>query len=672
MHKLLKIFMAPYTIKSVIGLLTKLVEVVFEICMPLIIAHMIDAATASASSATIDESSAAASVCSVTSSTLTAALAGRALLLLACATVSYACTLVCQYYAAQVSQGLGTDIRDALYHKSLFLSAQQAERITSGSLITRITNDISQIQLAVALGIRQASRWPLLSVGSSIACLLIDPMLGAVALTCCAACAVVFYLIMKTAVPLYATIQAHLDEIASFMQQFLSGIRVIRATNNTDREVRQFKAVVATQTKSLLDVSKISSYLGPATYAIMYLGILIVLWLVAGRHALGELTQGSIVAFVSYMTTMLISIGYLVNLFIIFLRAEASARRVNEILSIPDTNAKDTNVPANIVDQTTASEATIFTDKTDELEHITKGETVLTPAQPTPSVPALICKHVSFSYSSVHSADGAANVDSASSTTNVADTKIAEADSAAISSYALQDFSCVIQRGQTVGLIGGTGAGKSTAAQLFSGIYQADAGEILAFGLPIERYSHAQRVAHIGYVDQTPSLMSGTIRSNLCWRAPEASDEQLWDALRCAQAADFIANLPQGLQSRVEANGRNFSGGQRQRLSIARTLVCQPQLLILDDVFSALDYRTAAYLQQALRRTRQNLTTILISQQVNTLMHADTIIVLHHGIVQGQGTHQELLETCEIYRELYTSQQKHGASACLAGRDAHE
>lgn len=280
-------------------------------------------------------------------------------------------------------------------------------------------------------------------------------MLGAVALACCAACAVVFYLIMKTAVPLYATIQAHLDEIASFMQQFLSGIRVIRATNNTDREVRQFKAVVATQTKSLLDVSKISSYLGPATYAIMYLGILIVLWLVAGRNALGELTQGSIVAFVSYMTTMLISIGYLVNL-LLSLRAEASARRVNVILSIPDTNAKDTNVPANIVDQTTASEATIFTDKTDELEHITKGETVLTAAQPTPSVPALICKHVSFSYSSVHSADGAANVDSASSTTNVADTKIAEADSAAISSYALQDFSCVIQRGQTVGLIGGT------------------------------------------------------------------------------------------------------------------------------------------------------------------------------------------------------------------------
>lgn len=635
MHKLLKIFMAPYVTKSVIGLLTKLVEVVFEICMPLIIAHMIDVAAACVPGSASD----------VTPDVLTAALIGRALLLLTCAVVSYACTLVCQYYAAQVSQGLGTDIRDALYHKSLFLSAQQAECITSGSLITRITNDISQIQLAVALGIRQASRWPLLAVGSSIACLLIDPILGAQALLCCAACAVVFYLIMKTAIPLYATIQEQLDEIASFMQQFLSGIRVIRATNNTSREARQFKAVVQTQTQRLLGVSKISSYLGPATYAIMYLGILVVLWLVADKHALGELTQGSIVAFVSYMTTMLISIGYLVNLFIIFLRAEASAARVNEVLSIPDTST-DTGIDTSTATSTAAEIDTSTATITVEQTSTPKASSA------TPSTPALICKHVSFSYPSAYAADESTHPTSP--------------DSVATLSYALQDFSCVVQQGQTVGLIGGTGAGKSTAAQLFSGIYQANTGDILAFGKPIGQYTDAQRVARIGYVDQTPSLMSGTIRSNLCWRAPDASDEQLWDALRCAQAADFVADLPQGLQSSVQANGRNFSGGQRQRLSIARALVQQPKLLILDDVFSALDYRTAAQLQQALRVVRQNLTTILISQQIHTLMHADTIIVLHHGIVQGQGTHQQLLAHCKIYRELYSSQQKHGAWARLA------
>lgn len=573
MRRLLQQFLGPYTSKAILGVLTKMVEVVFEVLTPLVVARMIDYGVH-----THDR----------------AAVSGLGFLLLLFAVVSYSFTLICQKCASLCSQGIGTDIRKALYEHISQFSSAEVDFFGTASLVTRITNDVNQVQLAVALGVRQVTRWPLLAIGSIIACLSIDAQLGLVVLVSTVLVGLIFYLVMRVSIPFYKKMQDKLDSVSQITQEALSGVRVIRALRKDAYEFKRFSAASHEQAQVAISVGKLSSLLNPATFFVLYLAILVMLWVAQDPVQSGTLTQGQVIAFVSYMTTTLISVGYLANLIIIFLRASASSMRIHEVLQTPLTVTSSTDTPV-------------------ELDS---------------DAPALTFENVSFSYT----------------------------DAAQQSAPALQNLSFAIQPGQSLGIIGGTGSGKSSVAQLLPRLYDATSGSIKLFGTNIQAYPLQQLHKLVGYVPQKPALVRGTIRSNLLWRNPVATDAQLWDALAVAQAKDFVEQKPDQLDSVVEAGGKNFSGGQRQRLTIARALVDAPRILVLDDAASALDYATDAQLRTALTELREQVTSIIISQRVSAVMDASLILVLDHGCVAGLGTHDELMQTCTIYQEICLSQ----------------
>lgn len=573
MRRLLQQFLGPYTSKAILGVLTKMVEVVFEVLTPLVVARMIDYG--------------------VHAHDITA-VSRLGFLLLLFAVVSYSFTLICQKCASLCSQGIGTDIRKALYEHISQFSSAEVDFFGSASLVTRITNDVNQVQLAVALGVRQVTRWPLLAIGSIIACLSIDVQLGLVVLVSTVLVGLIFYLVMHASIPFYKKMQDKLDSVSQITQEALSGVRVIRALRKDAYEFKRFSAASHEQAQVAISVGKLSSLLNPATFFVLYLAILVVLWIAQDLVLSATLTQGQVIAFVSYMTTTLISVGYLANLIIIFLRASASSMRIHEVLQTPLTVTSHTDTPIKL----------------------------------DANAPALTFENVSFSYT----------------------------DAAQQSAAALQNLSFALQPGQSLGIIGGTGSGKSSVAQLLPRLYDATSGSIKLFGTDIQAYPLQQLHKLVGYVPQKPSLMRGTIRSNLLWRNPAATDTQLWDALAVAQAKDFVEQMPGQLDSVVEAGGKNFSGGQCQRLTIARSLVDTPRLLVLDDAASALDYATDAQLRTALTELQEQVTRIIISQRVSAVMDASLILVLNHGCVAGLGTHDELMQTCTIYQEICLSQ----------------
>lgn len=573
MRRLLQQFLGPYTSKAILGVLTKMVEVVFEVLTPLVVARMIDYG--------------------VHAHDITA-VSRLGFLLLLFAVVSYSFTLICQKCASLCSQGIGTDIRKALYEHISQFSSAEVDFFGSASLVTRITNDVNQVQLAVALGVRQVTRWPLLAIGSIIACLSIDVQLGLVVLVSTVLVGLIFYLVMRASIPFYKKMQDKLDSVSQITQEALSGVRVIRALRKDAYEFKRFSAASHEQAQVAISVGKLSSLLNPATFFVLYLAILVVLWIAQDLVLSATLTQGQVIAFVSYMTTTLISVGYLANLIIIFLRASASSMRIHEVLQTPLTVTSHTDTPIEL----------------------------------DANAPALTFENVSFSYT----------------------------DAAQQSAAALQNLSFALQPGQSLGIIGGTGSGKSSVAQLLPRLYDATSGSIKLFGTDIQAYPLQQLHKLVGYVPQKPSLMRGTIRSNLLWRNPAATDTQLWDALAVAQAKDFVEQMPGQLDSVVEAGGKNFSGGQRQRLTIARSLVDTPRILVLDDAASALDYATDAQLRTALTELQEQVTRIIISQRVSAVMDASLILVLDHGCVAGLGAHDELMQTCTIYQEICLSQ----------------
>lgn len=573
MRKLLQQFLGPYTSKAILGVLTKMVEVVFEVLTPLVVAHMIDYGIHAHDIAAVSR---------------------LGCLLLLFTAVSYSFTLICQKCASLCSQGIGTDIRKALYEHISQFSSAEVDFFGSASLVTRITNDVNQVQLAVALGVRQVTRWPLLAIGSIIACLSIDVQLGLVVLVSTVLVGLIFYLVMRASIPFYKKMQDKLDRVSQITQEALSGVRVIRALRKDADEFKRFSAASHEQAQVAISVGKLSSLLNPATFFVLYLAILVVLWIAQDLVLSATLTQGQVIAFVSYMTTTFISVGYLANLIIIFLRASASSMRIHEVLQTPLTVTSHTDTPIEL----------------------------------DANAPALTFENVSFSYT----------------------------DAAQQSAAALQNLSFALQPGQSLGIIGGTGSGKSSVAQLLPRLYDATSGSIKLFGTDIQAYPLQQLHKLVGYVPQKPSLVRGTIRSNLLWRNPAATDTQLWDALGVAQAKDFVEQMPGQLDSVVEAGGKNFSGGQRQRLTIARSLVDTPRILVLDDAASALDYATDAQLRMALTELQEQVTCIIISQRVSAVMDASLILVLDHGCVAGLGTHDELMQTCTIYQEICLSQ----------------
>ena len=583
MIELLRRFGGKFRRYMVIGPACKLIEVIFDLLTPLVIAQMIDKGIGAHD---------------------VNAVVHYGMVLGAMAVIGISFTLVCQKMAALTSQGMGTDIRGALYQHINKLSYAELDRFGTPSLITRITNDVNQVQLAVALGVRMLIRWPFLAVGSMVAALAIDLKLGIIFLICTPAIGLVFWFVMARCIPYYRQLQAKLDRIALICREGLSGARVVRAFVREDHERERFAQAADDQAHTAIAVGKLSSILNPVTFLVMNLGVCAILWVGGIQVNVGELTQGQVMAFVNYMTQTLTSIVYVANLVVVFTKASASASRINEVL----------NCVPSIADEGNQSVA------------------LPKPGNVAP-VPALSLSHASFSFGA-----GAAN--------------------------AVNDVTLELPLGKTLGIIGGTGSGKSTLVSLIPRLYDAGTGSVSVMGADVRTWPLDQLRHVVAIVPQRASLVSGTIRSNLTWRDESATDEELWAALDMAQASEFVRNKSQGLDAPVEAGGKNFSGGQRQRLTIARALVGSPQILIMDDSASALDFKTDAALRHAIRERSVRgaaegglpLTTVIVSQRVSTVRDADMICVLDHGSVAGLGTHDELYATCQLYREICQSQ----------------
>lgn len=583
MIELLRRFGGKFRRYMVIGPACKLIEVIFDLLTPLVIAQMIDKGIGSHD---VD------------------AVVHYGMVLAAMAVIGISFTLVCQKMAALTSQGMGTDIRGALYQHINKLSYAELDRFGTPSLITRITNDVNQVQLAVALGVRMLIRWPFLAAGSMCAALAIDLKLGIIFLICTPAIGLVFWFVMARCIPYYKQLQAKLDRIALICREDLSGARVVRAFVREDHERERFAQAADDQANTAIAVGKLSSILNPVTFLVMNLGVCAILWVGGIQVNVGELTQGQVMAFVNYMTQTLTSIVYVANLVVVFTKASASASRINEVLNCVPSITDEGNQPVALPK----------------------------PGNAAP-VPALSFDHASFSFGA-----GAAN--------------------------AVNDVTLELPLGKTLGIIGGTGSGKSTLASLISRLYDASTGSVSVMGSDVRAWPLDQLRHVVAAVPQRASLVSGTIRSNLTWRDESATDEELWAALDMAQASEFVRNKQQGLDAPVEAGGKNFSGGQRQRLTIARALVGSPQILIMDDSASALDFKTDAALRHAIRERSMRgaaegglpLTTVIVSQRVSTVRDADMICVLDHGSVAGLGTHDELYTTCQLYREICQSQ----------------
>ncbi len=586
MIELLRRFGGKYRRYMVIGPACKLIEVIFDLLTPLVIAQMIDKGIGAHD---------------------VSAVVHYGMVLAAMAVIGISFTLVCQKMAALTSQGMGTDIRGALYKHINKLSYAELDRFGTPSLITRITNDVNQVQLAVALGVRMLIRWPFLAVGSMVAALAIDLKLGMIFLICTPAIGLVFWFVMARCIPYYKQLQAKLDRIALICREGLSGARVVRAFVREGHERGRFAQAADDQARVAIAVGKLSSILNPVTFLVMNLGVCAILWVGGVQVNVGELTQGQVMAFVNYMTQTLTSIVYVANLVVVFTKASASASRLNEVLNCEPSITDEGNRPVVLPEPTTMGNAA--------------------------PVPALSLSQASFSFGA-----GAAN--------------------------AVNDVTLELPLGKTLGIIGGTGSGKSTLISLIPRLYDTGAGSVSVMGADVRAWPLDQLRRVVATVPQRASLVSGTIRSNLTWRDESATDEELWAALDMAQASEFVRNKQQGLDAPVEAEGKNFSGGQRQRLTIARALVGSPQILIMDDSASALDFKTDAALRHAIRERSVRgaaaggipLTTVIVSQRVSTVRDADMICVLDHGSVAGLGTHDELYASCQLYREICQSQ----------------
>lgn len=566
----LRRFLKDYRKQVIIGPIFKWMEAVLELIVPLVMAKIIDVGVKNADKGYIFRM-------------------GGLLLLIAA--VSLGCALVCQYSASIASQGVGTNLRREMFDRINRFSHAELDRFGTHSLITRLTNDVNQLQVAVAMLIRLVVRAPFLAIGAVVMAFTIDVKLSLIFLVVFPLIVGVLYFVMNRSIPFFRVMQKKLDKISLITRENLEGARVIRAFSKQDAELSRFTSASDDLANTSVRVGRLSALLNPLTYVIMNLGIVAILWFGGFRVDSGRLTQGEIIAFVNYMTQILQALIVVANLVVIFTKASASASRINEVLET----------------EPSVSDAV-------------SGEVA-----PLADEAALEFDRVAFSY-------------------------------AGAEEPSLSGITVKLRPGETLGVIGGTGSGKSTFVSLIPRFYDATSGEVKVFGRDVKEYPLAELRRLVGTVPQKAAVVSGTIRENLRWAKPDATDEELWAALKTAQAESFVEALPQKLETRVEQGGKNFSGGQKQRLTIARALVGKPSILILDDSASALDFATDAALRKALRTETKGMTVIMVSQRASTIRYADQILVLDDGGMAGLGTHEELFENCPVYREICLSQ----------------
>ena len=508
--------------------------------------------------------------------------------------VGLLCALICQYYASIASQGFGTVLRNRLMEKINSFSHKELNRFGTDTLITRMTNDINQMQGALAMLIRLVVRAPFLSIGSVIMAFYIDWQMGLIFLILLPLFCFILFLIIHYSVPLYRKIQQKLDQLNQLVTQNLSGVRVIRAFARTNTETAHFNEETEEISRLNQRVANISALLSPSTTLIMNVGVVALLYFGGFKVNVGHLEQGQVLALINYMNQMLLALIVVSNLVVLFTRAAASANRINEVFAT-DTTLEDDGVVQNANEQ----------------------------------APLIDFEHVDFRYTEK-------------------------------SGLALQDVSFTLQENKILGITGATGSGKSTLISLIPRFYDASKGAVSFAGSNVKDWSLDHLRSEIAIVPQTAVLFSGTIRENLQWGKQDATDEDCWEALAIAQASEFVETLPKGLDTMILENGKNFSGGQRQRLTIARALIRKPKLLILDDSLSALDYQTDLDLRQALKR-ELDCGVIIISQRLRSIQDAETILLMDNGKIAAQGSHEELLQESELYQELVKSQAEGGA-----------
>lgn len=564
MKKLL-IYLKGYVVQSILAPLFKLLEASFELIVPLVIASIIDVGIAGGD---------------------TKFVIGRSGVLAVLALVGMVAAITAQYFAARAATGFGMKLRHSLYEKIQSLSFNELDNIGTSTLITRMTNDVNQVQNGVNLVLRLFLRSPFIVIGAMVMAFTIDVKCALIFAVAILLLSIVVFGIMRITIPKYRDVQTGLDGVTLITRENLTGARVIRAFTNEENEVEEFKRRNTALSALQKAVGRISALLNPVTYVIINIAIVVLVYTGALRVDVGDLTQGQVVALYNYMSQILVELIKLANLIVSVTKAFASADRISSVLEQENTLEK--------TDNNKKSNSYIEFD------------------------------HVSLTYKNA-------------------------------SAHSLNNISFKANRGDVVGIIGGTGSGKSSLVSLIPHFYDATVGTVFVGGADVKSLDADKLREKIGFVHQKAVLFKGTVRDNMKWGKKDATDEEIISALKVAQIYDVIADKG-GLDFEIEQNGSNLSGGQKQRLSVARAIVRQPEILILDDSSSALDYATEAKLRDEIYNLSYNPTVFIVSQRASSVISADNILVLDDGACVGFGTHNQLLENCEVYREIYTSQ----------------
>ena len=565
-------FLKDYKKESVIAPLFKMLEAIFELIVPLVVAQIIDIGIANADKTYIF---------------------GRCGILILLAIIGLVCAISAQFFAAKAAVGFATQLRSALFAHIQKLSFTDLDQIGTSTLITRMTSDINQLQSGVNMVLRLFMRSPFVVFGAMIMAFTVDVKAAMVFVIAIPLLSVVVFGVMLITIPLYKKVQAALDRVLGKTRENLSGARVIRAFNKEQQEIEEFNRSNEILTNLQLLVGRISALMNPLTLIIVNVATIVIIWIGAGEVFHGALSQGDVVALVSYMSQILVELVKLANLIILITKAVACGNRVADVLG-RESSLQEHNTTSVVGDA---------------------------------NAPMVEFAKVSMNYG--------------------------KSDEEALS-----NISFTAEKGQTIGIIGGTGSGKSTLVHLIPRFYDVSGGAVFVEGVDVKEYPVVQLREKVGIVQQKAVLFHGTIAENLRWGNSSATEEELWKAIEIAQATDVVKGKDEGLNHMVEQAGRNLSGGQRQRLTIARALVKNPDILILDDSASALDFATDAKLRAALKTIAENRTIFIVSQRTSSIQHADKIIVLDDGVAVGVGTHTQLLESCEVYREIYDSQFK--------------
>ena len=567
----LAVYLKNYKKESILAPFFKFLEVVFDLIVPIVIAQIIDVGIANHDNKYIVQ---------------------RFFILILMAALGLASSITAQFFAAKASVGFATKLRQAVYDHVQHLSFTELDTLGTDTLITRLTDDINQVQNGLNMGLRLLLRSPFIVLGSMVMAFTIDFKCALVFAVAIPFLFLVVFVIMFLSIPLFKKVQGKLDTVTGLTRENLTGVRVIRAFCREKEAVAEFDTRNQELTKLNLFVGKLSALLNPVTYVLINIATVILIQKAGVEVNLGGMQQGQVVALYNYMAQMIVELIKLASLIITLNKSAACAGRVADILKVKSTMDYPSATTASGSDS--SENAIVFNDVT--FEYSKAG------------APSL--SHISFS----------------------------------------------VKKGQTVGIIGGTGSGKTTLVNLISRFYDASKGTVLLDGQNIENYTRNDLRSKIGVVPQKAALFKGSIRDNLKWGREDASDEDLWQALATAQGKEVVEGKPGQLDFMLEQNGKNLSGGQKQRLTIARALVKKPEILILDDSASALDFATDAALRKSLNRLDWKVTTFLVSQRSSSIQQADLILVLDNGTLAGKGTHAELLRTCDTYREIYFSQ----------------